>query len=52
MEMIESGYSNKVILQYFCGENVTRHDKKGRRYYDKILSSRKTMKKCSTTRES
>ena len=51
-EMIESGCSNKVILQYFCGENVTKRDKKGRRYYDKILSLRKTMKKCSTTRES
>lgn len=28
--MIESGCSNKIILQYFCGDNITKRDKKER----------------------
>lgn len=52
VEMINSGCTNKTILQYFCGKKVTKRDKIGRRYYDKILKLRQNMEKCSTTRES
>lgn len=51
-KMINAGCSNKVILEYFCGEGTTKRDTKGRRYYDKILNLRKHMEKCSTIRES
>lgn len=49
-EMITSGCSNIEIVRYFGGKKTK--DKIGKRIYDKILSLRKEMEKCSTTRES
>ena len=49
-EMIASGCSNVTILRHF-GYTKTKKGK-GKRYYDKILSLRRQMEMCSTTRES